>query len=361
MKVLHVLRKLDPGGIECWLDRLFRCWPDTDRPEFHFALESKSAGILAPGLIALGARIHHCPPPSDTRAMLSRFSRLLSEQGPFAAVHCHNHYAAAFHLSLARALEVPVRVTHSHADLRNRIQSRSRKLYRSGSRMLNSVLATTRLAVSKPAALDLFGSQSEKVRIFPCGINFQPLLEADSRPDASRFTLIHVGRLVPEKNHEFLLRLLKALLQREPRARLRLIGDGPLRAQLEDRTVQLGLSSQVEFWGNRTDIPELLSSSDCFVFPSHSEGLGLAAIEAQAVGLPVVMAHHLPAELDLFPGLCHRLALDLPISHWVDSLLGLDRSARVSSDQRQKVLHSSPFSIEANIKELRKIYAKPHC
>jgi glycosyltransferase involved in cell wall biosynthesis len=76
--------------------------------------------------------------------------------------------------------------------------------------------------------------------------------------------------------------------ERFPRSRLLLVGDGPLRAELEQRVASLGLSGRVIFTGNRRDVPALLSAMDIFVHPSYEDPCPLAVLEAQAAGLPVV-------------------------------------------------------------------------
>jgi glycosyltransferase EpsF len=358
MKVLHVLRQLNPGGIECWLERLIGAWPASSRPEFHFALEESAFGSLSPKFESLGVHLHHCPPLRRICAV-HRFLRLLDEAGPFDAIHCHNHHAAAFHLTLAALRGIRIRVAHSHADFRShpRRNERSRRIYESATRQLLHSVATARLAVSSGAACDLFGDGSPGVRILPCGADFERLVATPRQTDPASFTLVHVGRLVPEKNHKFLFELLERLFQHEPKSRLRLIGDGPLRPRLEARAAELGLSGVIEFCGTQPNIEEFLATGDVFVFPSHSEGLGLAAIEAQAAGLPVLMASHLPAELDLLPQLCRRLALNLPLNEWVNALLEMRHTSQIPASRRRSLLAGASCSIPANIAALSEIYA----
>lgn len=357
MKVLHVLRQLNPGGIECWLERLIRGWPSATRPDFHLALEEPDFGSLAPSFAAQGVHLHYCPPPGHRSSAWS-FLQLLSTAGPFDAIHCHNHHAAAFQLTLAACHGVPVRIAHSHADFRQhpRRSALLRRLYESTTSLTLQSVASVRLAVSRAAGADLFGADSE-VQLLPCGANFEPYLSTPRGPDPSCFTLVHVGRLVPEKNHEFLFQLFKLLCENEPNARLRLIGDGPLRPALEARACALDIRSRLEFCGNQTDIADFLASADAFVFPSHSEGLGLAAIEAQAAGIPVLLADHLPPELDLLPPLFRRLALDLPLQRWVNALLEMRHTAQLPAPRRRALLAASPFSLDANIRALGEIYA----
>jgi glycosyltransferase involved in cell wall biosynthesis len=355
MKVIHVLRQLNPGGIECWLERLIRHWRE-DSPEFHFALEDNDFGSMASRFQELGVVLHHCPPPRQIVASWSSFDRLLSDFGPFSAVHCHNHHASGFALAIAAKRGVPVRITHSHADFRGRSRG-VRTAYEWLARHWIRVFSTVRLAVGAGAAQDLYGVHGPEAEILPCGADFEALVGLDPKPDPDHFTLVHVGRLVPEKNHEFLIRIVAELIQRETSTRLWLVGDGPLRGALEQMVADLGLQRHIEFLGTRHDVASILSRSDCFVFPSHCEGLGLAAIEAQAAGLPVLLAQHLPTELELIPSRCRRLALELPVNEWVNAVLELRKFSVMPSSARRAIAESSVGSIEANIRMLRKIYA----
>lgn len=356
MKVLHVLRQFNHGGIECWLERLMLAWPRDRRPDFHFALEEADFGVLAPRMLALGARLHHCPAPRHAARAASSLLSVLADQGPFRAIHCHNHHASAFNLALAAQRGIPVRASHSHADFRG-TQTVFRRGYAATARLAVRAFSNVRLAVSKAAAADLFGSSTNEVELLPCGIDFQPYFDPSAHRDSSRFTLIHVGRLVPEKNHLFLFQIVRALALKEPKVQLWLVGDGPLREELKAEAAALGIAQRVHFWGARADVADLLASADVFVFPSISEGLGLAAIEAQAAGLPVVLARHLPDELDVFPSLCSRLALDLPIEQWVDSILNSRDLKPLGSLQRLNYLSHSEFSIHANVRSLSNVYA----
>lgn len=106
----------------------------------------------------------------------------------------------------------------------------------------------------------------------------------------------HVGRLQYQKNQGFLLEAFSRLKVREPRARLVLAGDGPDLTDLEAKAVSLGIASDVLFLGVRDDVPRLMQAFDLFAMPSRFEGLGMAALEAQAAGLPCVLSDAVPQE-----------------------------------------------------------------
>jgi glycosyltransferase involved in cell wall biosynthesis len=95
--------------------------------------------------------------------------------------------------------------------------------------------------------------------------------------------VVAVGRLVEQKNHA---RLLDAAADVD--ARFLIVGDGPLRGELEERVAALGLGDRVTLTGVRHDVPALLARADLVVFSSDWEGLPLVALEALAAGTPVL-------------------------------------------------------------------------
>jgi glycosyltransferase involved in cell wall biosynthesis len=90
------------------------------------------------------------------------------------------------------------------------------------------------------------------------------------------------------KNHETFLRVAARLLPRFPALQFVLVGDGPLRQELEQKARDLGLAGQVLFLGDRRDIPGVLASLDISVLPSASESLSNVILESMAAGVPVV-------------------------------------------------------------------------
>lgn len=102
--------------------------------------------------------------------------------------------------------------------------------------------------------------------------------------------VICVARLVEKKRHGLLLEAWRVVADSLPQARLLLVGDGPLRAQVEQRIIRLDLNNSVDLMGAM--MPEavllLLQQADLFVLPSTSEGLSNAMLEALACAVPVV-------------------------------------------------------------------------
>lgn len=98
--------------------------------------------------------------------------------------------------------------------------------------------------------------------------------------------ILSVGELNRNKNHEVIIRAIASL--NDPDIFYGICGKGYRQEYLEELARKKGIAHQVKFFGFRNDIPEMLQGADCFAFPSKREGLGIAAIEAMAAGLPMI-------------------------------------------------------------------------
>jgi len=106
----------------------------------------------------------------------------------------------------------------------------------------------------------------------------------------TQFVITTVGRLSREKGHCCLLKAAQSILNEYPDARFMIVGDGPLRGQLEQQARSLGINAAVIFAGYQADVAGFLGASDLFVLPSLREGTPNALLEAMALAKPVVVS-----------------------------------------------------------------------
>ncbi|TVL09943.1 hypothetical protein AYI72_01015 [Shewanella algae] len=99
------------------------------------------------------------------------------------------------------------------------------------------------------------------------------------------FVYLCIGRLTEQKDYETLI---NSYYRLNNESVLVIVGDGPLRAKIQEQVNKLSLSNKVIFLGLRNDVPDLLSAADCFVLASKWESFGLVVGEAMSSGLPVV-------------------------------------------------------------------------
>lgn len=134
------------------------------------------------------------------------------------------------------------------------------------------------------------------------------------------FVIGNVGRLTKPKNHAFLLEVFMEVKKVVSNSKLIIVGDGELRKELEFQCNNLGIKDDVIFTGARTDIPELLSSFDVFLFPSKFEGLGISFIEAQTIVPYCIASDKVPRDTAV-TNKCAFIPLEAPVSVWADAVL----------------------------------------
>ena len=95
---------------------------------------------------------------------------------------------------------------------------------------------------------------------------------------------------------------------------------------------------------------------DVFLFPSRHEGLGVAVVEAQAAGLPCVIADHLPDEIDVVPGLVCRVPLSAGPAGWAPAVLSAANDRRIDATDALAAVLATDFNIQCSVGKFAQIY-----
>ena len=153
------------------------------------------------------------------------------------------------------------------------------------------------ISVSQASAMDfatLFPHFKNKITVIPIGIEEEEVVGTKTSENPFKNysgtgpVLIHVGGFSFEKNHKGLIQIFKKVLRRFPHATLHLVGDGPLRSEIENLVVQHNLSSNIFFHGFQKDPLRWIEHADVLVLPSIIEGLPGVILEAFYCRTPVV-------------------------------------------------------------------------
>jgi glycosyltransferase involved in cell wall biosynthesis len=143
------------------------------------------------------------------------------------------------------------------------------------------------------------GISLEKLRLVPYGVRLGAPPTHESRAairrrmraelgiDGDEILVGSVGRLVEQKDCPTQIAGFAAAAKQEPRLRMVLIGDGPLRAELERLAADLGVANRVAFLGYRADVADWLQAFDVFAQTSKFEPFGVAILEAKGFGVPI--------------------------------------------------------------------------
>lgn len=218
----------------------------------------------------------------DLRAAVA-LARLVRTFRPHV-LHTHTAKAGALGRVVGRGLRVPVLVHTFHGTVfsghfRRPIGDALVPAERLLGRMTDAVLA-----VSPAVAEDLRARRigGDRVRVLPLGLDLAPLLDVPPRPRDAPPVVTLVARLVPVKDVPLFLQAAEIVREHVPDVEIRIAGDGPLRASLEDAAPHWA-----RFLGFQGDLPALLHDTTVVALSSRSEGSPVALIEALAAGRPV--------------------------------------------------------------------------
>lgn len=224
------------------------------------------------------------------------------------------------------------------------------------------------IACTSEAATYMFGKEKkDRVKILKDGIlvedylyNVEKRKEIRNRLNIEKDDIVlgNVGRLVEEKNQIFLIKVLEYILKKNNNFKLVIVGDGEERKFLEKTVRSLNLNEKVKLLGNRNDVPNILQAVDIFMFPSKYEGFGMAALEAQAAGLPTIISHTIPKDVKVTK-LCYQCRDSWNILEWVqiiESVLPILESRQSNAKQAVEEIMYNGYNIRESSEELELIY-----
>jgi glycosyltransferase involved in cell wall biosynthesis len=196
--------------------------------------------------------------------------------------------------ALAKITGVPVVVTTEH--LPGSVGSaRFRLAKRFFGVWIDAIITETRANVRY--LTELHGVKPHKIaciyhgidaRQYECKVGRRTNLRESLGLDPDDVVVALIGRLHPQKGHDYLLQAASRLKDSYPLCKYLFIGEGEWRSELESLVRKLSLQDKVVFLGFREDVPELLQTVDILAMPSRMEGLPFVLLEAMATGLPVV-------------------------------------------------------------------------
>jgi len=218
-----------------------------------------------------------------TRLNLSRHLRHHQVQ----VAHAFDFYTNLTLIPAAKLARVPV-VIGSHRQLGDLMTPAQFRAQAAAFRWCDAVVCNSQAAADRLIATGLSPSKIAVIgNALPAAVFTAAPAALPKRPDAARVGM--VARMNHRyKNHSGFLRIAAQIHQRMPDVEFLLVGDGPLRQELEREAASLGLGASAIFLGDRQDMTAILASLDVAVLTSDSESLSNVILEAMAAGLPVV-------------------------------------------------------------------------
>lgn len=348
IRVAQVMGKMLGGGVESVVMNYYR-HVDRSKVQFDFLVDSDSTLVPRKEIESLGGRVFVISPYQDILRYQRELETLFREQR-WLIVHSHVNALSVFPLMVAKRAGVPVRIAHSHSTANP--NELAKTAIKDVLRTQANRYPTARFACGRYAGEWLFG-RGVPFEVMPNAIELGRFaFSSESRKNVraeldiaeSAFVVLHMGRFVEQKNHRFLLEVFAELLRLRPDTVLLLAGDGPLRAEMEQRAQSLGIAGSVRFLGQRPDADRLYSAADVFCLPSLYEGLPVVGVEAQAAGLPILLSDSVTREV-LITSRVRMLPLSAGVRAWTEALAtaGEGRTEPMSEADREAV---SRYDIE---------------
>ncbi len=357
VKILHVLREMELGGIQSLIMNIYKNI-DKEKVQFDFLVNSK--GFYDKEITELGGNLYYMPHINQIGPLQysKKLKNFLKEHREYKIIHTHFSHLSGLIVKIAYKSKIPVIIAHGHT---NSIYDKGiRKIYKNHLRKNISKYATDFLACSKAAADYLFGNKSNYAVILKNGIeiekykfnnNIRKEVRKELNIENNCIVIGHIGRMDKIKNQIFLIKLIQVFLTQNINCKLLLIGDGPLKKEIEFEIEKNNLNSCVLLLGGKNDVEKYYNAMDYFVFPSLYEGLGISLIEAQANGLPCFASTNVPREANITNEVKYLSLNDSP-EHWANMILNCPKKRYNKSAEIIK----KGYDIKTVAKYLEKFY-----
>ena len=358
----------NPGGVESVIMNYYRNI-DKTKIQFDFLCNFHEAAAYENELKDLGGQVFHITARSDNyrryKEELDNFFR--SSQGKYQAIWVNICSLANIdYLILAKKYGIPRRIIHSHNS--QNMDSRLRGMLHKYNRNRIAQYATDFWSCSEDSARWFYkDSLLPKVVMIRNAISVSGMEFCGEKREkyrrmlgcSSGYVIGNIGRLHFQKNQQFCLEIFREILKQESDVRLVLIGQGEDEALLKAKATELGIESNVYFAGMQTDIAGWLSAFDIFLFPSKFEGLPIAALEAQANGLPVLASEGVIPEAVKINQNFKFFDLKKSADQWAKRLLQvLRQEIRENADTVYRNFRFRGYDIETEVKKLEGLFLK---
>ena len=351
IRVLQVVGSLGYAGVEAVVMNYYR-HIDKEKVQFDFITCSKEKQRYDDEILQAGGRIYRLPSRSRKPIQYMKELKRVLLDNNYEIVHIHQNSASmCMDAIVAKKCGVKTIIGHSHNT------SCNVKWQHYLFRPFVNWYVTDRFACSQAAAIWIFGNK-KNVKIVNNAISTDLYKWSEIKREKVRkelniqdkFVVGFVGRLHEQKNPYKMIDIFKEIKNKESKACLLLVGDGPERNNLEKVIQERNLENDVIFLGRR-DVNFLMMAMDVFLLPSLYEGLPVVVVEAQAAGLKCVISENVPTP-DLM-GLVKIVKLMDSDEIWAKNVLEENYFDRSSA---QEYVIKGNYDIKCEAKKLECFY-----
>ena len=355
------------GGVESFLMNYYRRI-DREKLQFDFLCNSHNSIAYEDEILSMGGRTFHITARSVNalqykKEMEDVFRRHAIE---WSAIWVNvSSLANIDYLKIAKRYNIPKRIIHSHNS--QNMDNRLRGLLHNWNKKQITRYATDYWACAENAAHWFYQDNlMPQVMLVHNAIDLERVrFDEKKRIDLrkkygweNRYIIGNVGRLHFQKNQSFLIDIFRFFHQDNPEALLILVGQGEDEEKLRRQVAEYGLDEHVFFAGLQSDVQAWLSCFDFFLFPSRFEGLSVAALEAQANGLPVLASADVIPEETRMNENFYFYSLDNGAEAWSKKIEELRLAGRKDYRTVKEVFAGQGYDIETEARKLQQLLLK---
>ena len=357
IKILYVIKNFAVNGISTVISNYIQF---LDKKNFDITV---FAGLpIEENYIHLcekyGVKLVEAPNKDCNRKAYYKSLNLLMKSNNFDIVHVHGSSRLLFtELLIAKRNKIKVRIVHSHNT------KCSHKFLNFLSTPLFNILYTDAFACGQEAGKWLFGKK--KFLVINNGIDVKKYIYDSQRrikirkeKNLSNYKLIgHVGSFIVQKNHLYMLKILKKLIEIDSNYKLVLLGTGSKFNEIINMSKQMNLYDNVVFVGKTQEVSDWLQAMDIMIIPSKYEGFPMVMVEWQSMGLNIIASDKITKKAAL-TDLVHYLPIDDDsIDLWVQCI----QKYSCQKNDRKKYhmeIASMGFDIRNDINVLEQYYVE---
>lgn len=363
IRVAHVIGNWLGGGVESVVMNYYRNI-DRNKVQFDFLCSESSTDIPYEEIEKLGGRVFIVPNYTKVFKYQKELQKIFKENN-YKIVHSHISTMSVFPLRAAKKVGVPVRIAHSHSTTNKK--EKKKNLLKQILRPFSRVYATDYMCCSELAGRWLFGDKEyDKGNVYLLNnaidldkFKYNESLRKEKRKELgiSDDTLVigHIGRFVEQKNHRFLIDVFNEIHKKNSNSLLLLVGQGPLKKEIENKVEELKLNDSARFLGQRNDINELYQAFDVFLLPSLYEGLPVVGVEAQAMGLLCIFSDDMTKETKVLDT-TRFISLNTSAEEWATIIL--DDYSKFKRHDTTSEITKNNFNIKNETSKLENEYSE---
>lgn len=362
IKIAQVIGMAINGGTETLWMNYYRNI-DRSKVQFDFLVESESKIINKEEIESLGGHVVIIPPYKHVFKYMKALKKIFKEN-QYDIVHSNMSTMSVFTLRAAKKAGIKVRIAHSHSTSNKKEWKKN--ILKNMLRPFSKKYSTHYFTCSELAGRYLFGDKTfdkGQVTIINNAIDINRFkYNKESRNSIRKelgitddmVVIGNVGRFQAQKNQTYLLDIYNEYQKINPNSKLLILGDGPLREELKEKTAKLNLNDKVIFAGVKTNPEDYYSAMDCFVLPSLYEGLPVVGIEVQASNLPFFMSDTITKECMLNDNV-YSLSINDEPKNWATFI---NEKVIVNPDRGESTLSGTKYDLKTEVNVVCKLYEK---